>query len=91
MWGCYITWQFGFIKYAFIHSKYLCEILKPAHIKYHYILEENKEQIINKGGVDILMLLLRDTKDIIVKRAIVTALSNIVDRMFIILIFSQRY
>ncbi len=27
------------------------------------------------------MLLLKDTKDIIVKRAIVTALSNIVDRM----------
>lgn len=36
-------------------------------------------QIINKGGVDVLMALLKDTRDVIVKRAIVTALSNIVD------------
>lgn len=43
------------------------------------LLGDNKMQIINKGGVDVLMALLKDTRDVIVKRAIVTALSNIVD------------
>jgi len=43
------------------------------------ILGDNRIQIINKGGVYVLMALLKETRDVIVKRAIVTALSNIVD------------
>lgn len=68
MWRSYALGKFSAFTYGL-------EIRHKTNVR----VGDNKVQIINKGGVDVLITLLRETRDVIVKRAIVTALSNIVD------------